>query len=94
MAACVSLRYGAAAPGPFLRGHDRGRIGALSVAVARAATRGDAAATRILRAAGTELARLATALLGRADNRPIALVGRVLDLHLLVREQVIQVLAG
>lgn len=78
----------------FVYAGDRGRIGALSVAVARAATRGDAAAARILRAAGTELARLATALLGRAGNRPIALVGRVLDLHLLVREQVARVLAG
>jgi len=73
---------------------DRGRIGTLSVAVARAATRGDASAARILRAAGTELARLATALVDRAGGRPIALVGRALDLHLLVREQVIQVLAG
>lgn len=78
----------------FVYGGDRGRIGTLSVAVARAATRGDAAAAAILRAAGTELARLATALVGRAGSLPVALVGRVLDLHLVVREQVARILAA
>ena len=78
----------------FVYGGDRGRIGTLSVAVARAATRGDAAAAAILRAAGTELARLATALVRRAGSLPVALVGRVLDLHLVVREQVARMLAA
>lgn len=78
----------------YVYGGDRGRIGTLSVAVARAATRGDAAAAAILRAAGTELARLATALVGRAGSLPVALVGRVLDLHLAVREQVARMLAA
>ncbi|KQU94164.1 hypothetical protein ASC68_21110 [Devosia sp. Root105] len=78
----------------YVYGGDRGRIGTLSVAVARAATHGDAAAAAILRAAGTELARLATALVGRAGSLPVALVGRVLDLHLVVREQVVRMLAA
>jgi N-acetylglucosamine kinase-like BadF-type ATPase len=78
----------------YVYGGDRGRIGVLSVAVARAATRGDAAAAAILRAAGTELARLATALIGRTRSLPVVLVGRVLDLHLMVREQVGRILAA
>lgn len=78
----------------YVYGGDRGRIGVLSVAVARAATRGDAAAAAILRAAGTELARLAAALIGRTRSLPVVLVGRVLDLHLVVREQVGRMLAA
>ncbi|OEO32737.1 hypothetical protein VW23_010085 [Devosia insulae DS-56] len=78
----------------FVYGGDRGRIGTLSVAVARAATLGDPAAVEILRAAGGELAQLALALIGRAGERPIAFVGRVIDLHPALREAAVEALAG
>lgn len=78
----------------FVYTGERGRIGTLAIAVARAATRGDAEAVTILRAAGTELARLALALAARVGNRPVAVVGRVLDLHVVLREQLATDLAG
>jgi N-acetylglucosamine kinase-like BadF-type ATPase len=65
----------------FVYGGDRGRIGTLAVAVARAAEAGDATALAILRQAGGELARLALALSGRAGDHPIRFIGGVLDLH-------------
>ncbi|BDU72849.1 N-acetylglucosamine kinase [Mesoterricola silvestris] len=63
----------------------RGDVGRLALAVARAADR-DPAARHILRAAGTELARLAGALLGRYGPRPVALSGRAATLHPLIPE--------
>lgn len=64
--------YGAAA--------SRGEIGTLALAVAAAADE-DPAALAILQAAGFELARLAGALQQRHGVRPLALAGRVFDLH-------------
>jgi N-acetylglucosamine kinase-like BadF-type ATPase len=63
----------------------RGDIGKLALAVARAAGR-DAAAMAILRNAGTELARLAMAMVGRFGPRPIALSGRAATLHPVIAE--------
>ncbi|QQR38373.1 N-acetylglucosamine kinase [Devosia rhizoryzae] len=65
----------------YVYGGDRGRIGALAVGVAQAAEAGDATALQILAEAGAELARLAQALQTRAGDRPIALIGGVLNLH-------------
>lgn len=61
-------------------GASRGEIGRLALAVARVAEE-DAAARAILEAAGVELARLARAMIGRHGRRPVALAGRVFDLH-------------
>jgi N-acetylglucosamine kinase-like BadF-type ATPase len=58
----------------------RGEVGHLALAVARAAAE-DAAARAILEAAGVELARLARALISRHGARPVALAGRVFELH-------------
>ncbi len=63
----------------------RGDMGRLALAVARAADR-DPAAKNILRAAGTELARLAQAMIGRYGPRPVALSGRAATLHPLIAE--------
>jgi glucosamine kinase len=63
----------------------RGDIGKLALAVARAAER-DAAAMAILRDAGTELARLAVAMVRRFGTRPIALSGRAATLHPVIAE--------
>jgi N-acetylglucosamine kinase-like BadF-type ATPase len=65
----------------FVYGSDRGRIGTLAQAVARAATLGDPLANDILQRAATELARLASALIARAGNLPIAFVGGIISLH-------------
>jgi len=62
---------------------NRGEIGRLALAVARAADR-DPVAAGILRAAGTELARLGRALIGRHGPRPVTLSGRAATLHPLV----------
>ncbi len=58
----------------------RGQIGELALVVATAADR-DAAAREILRQAGIELARLAQVLARRFGARPVAVAGRVLQLH-------------
>ncbi len=58
----------------------RGQVGLLARAVAAAADE-DAAAMALLQSAGTELARLAQALITRHGPRPLALAGRVFDLH-------------
>ncbi|MEN9628805.1 MAG: hypothetical protein RJA10_2032, partial [Pseudomonadota bacterium] len=47
----------------------------------QAASEGDADALRILQSAGDELARLARALLQRLGPQPVALAGRVFELH-------------
>jgi glucosamine kinase len=61
-------------------GAPRGAVGRLALAVAEAAE-DDPRALAQLRAAGTELARLALALQRRCGVRPVALAGRVWDLH-------------
>jgi len=61
-------------------GANRGEMGRLALAVAAAAGE-DPAALALLQAAGTELARLAVAMQGRFGPRPLALAGRVFDLH-------------
>lgn len=65
----------------WVYGATRGELGTLSLAVARAAHGGDAAALALLQDAGVELARLGRALLRRHGLRPLALAGRVFDLH-------------
>ncbi|UVW28697.1 N-acetylglucosamine kinase [Massilia sp. H6] len=64
----------------FIYGRERGEVGKLAIAVAATAER-DPAAAAILREAGTELARLALALIGRFGPRPVALAGRAAELH-------------
>lgn len=70
-----------AAARQWVYGASRGELGLLAQAVAQAALEGDSGATRILQSAGTELARLARALLQRLGPQPVALAGRVFDLH-------------
>ena len=76
-------------------GASRGQLGTLALAVAAAADE-DPAAMAILRAAGTELARLSRALLQRFGARPvglpIALAGRVFDLHPVIEAHLRQAL--
>ncbi|MBL0143437.1 MAG: ATPase [Betaproteobacteria bacterium] len=67
----------------FVYGSDRGDIGRLALAVAKAAD-ADPVAAGILRAAGRELARLANAMTSRHGPRPIALAGRAVELHPLI----------
>ncbi len=64
----------------FVYGASRGELGRLALAVARAAA-DDPAALALLQEAGTELARLALALRGRLGSLPVALAGRVFELH-------------
>jgi N-acetylglucosamine kinase-like BadF-type ATPase len=61
-------------------GASRGEIGRLALAVAAAADT-DPAALALLQAAGRELARLGAALGQRFGTRPLALAGRVFELH-------------
>jgi N-acetylglucosamine kinase-like BadF-type ATPase len=65
----------------FVYGSDRGRIGTLAQAVARAATGGDPLAAGILIRAAAEIARLAKALSARAGRLPVAFVGGIVSLH-------------
>ncbi len=64
----------------WVYGATRGELGALALAVAAAADE-DPAALALLHSAGSELARLAAALLHRHGLRPLALAGRVFELH-------------
>jgi glucosamine kinase len=59
---------------------DRGDIGLLAISVAKSAAH-DPIALQILERAGEELARLARCLLQRFGSRPVALAGRVAQLH-------------
>lgn len=70
----------------WVYGASRGELGTLALAVARAAG-SDPAALSLLQAAGTELARLALLLLRRHGPLPVALAGRVLELHPVVQAQ-------
>lgn len=78
----------------FVYGGDRGRIGTLALAVARAAEEGDGIALTVLRRAGNELGQLGLALVARAGERPIGFVGGVLGLHPLIAQGIRQSLAG
>lgn len=62
-------------------GAARGEMGRLALAVAAAASDEDPAALALLQAAGTELARLALAMRQRFGALPLALAGRVFELH-------------
>ena len=64
----------------FVYQKERGEIGSLALAVAAAAEH-DPIAMDILRRAGIELARLGNAMIARLGVRPIALAGRVAQLH-------------
>ena len=72
----------------WVYGASRGELGTLALAVAQSA-QSDAAALALLREAGSELARLARALLQRHGQRPLLLAGRVFDLHPCVAEQLL-----
>ncbi|GLQ54690.1 N-acetylglucosamine kinase [Devosia nitrariae] len=78
----------------YVYGSDRGRIGALAQAVARAADRGDAIALANLERAAEELARLGRALVKRAGNLPIGYVGGVIGLHQSIKSALIAALPG
>lgn len=78
----------------FIYAGDRGRIGTLAVAVAKAAEDGDGVALDILRAAAHELAELARALQKRAGKGPVALIGGVLRLHPIILAEISSHLAG
>ena len=69
----------------------RGEMGTLAVAVAAVADE-DPAALAILQAAGTELARLAAALVQRFGARPVVLSGRVFELHPIIQLRLEQAL--
>jgi len=89
----------------WVYGATRGELGTLALAVARAAD-SDAAAATLLRRAGQELARLVMALQHRLQNRqqqgpqqglehrqgeqPVAITGRVFELHPLVESSLRQ----
>lgn len=78
----------------FVYGSDRGRIGTLAQAVARAASKDDPVATAILQQAAIELARLAKALIARAGALPVAFVGGITTLHPLIKPALETALAG
>jgi glucosamine kinase len=79
----------------FVYGASRGELGTLALAVAAAADAGDAAALALLQQAGRELARLAQALHGRLGaGLPVALAGRVFDLHPAIEAALRQAVPG
>ncbi|ARO15468.1 ATPase BadF/BadG/BcrA/BcrD type [Ketogulonicigenium robustum] len=78
----------------FVYGKDRGQIGTLAVAVAEAAHLGDPIALDMMTRAGTELARLALALVDRAGPAPLGFVGGVMKLHPAIQAGVAAALQG
>ncbi|MCC7152671.1 MAG: ATPase [Rubrivivax sp.] len=64
----------------FVYGAERGEVGKLALAVAAAAST-DPVALQLLQEAGRELGRLAQILVQRLGPRPVALAGRVFELH-------------
>lgn len=78
----------------FLHGRDRGAIGMLALAVARAAQDGDTIAADLLEQAGRELARLGRALIRRCGPAPLAFIGGVLSLDPSIRSVIERELAG
>ncbi len=73
---------------------DRGRIGLLALAVARAALDGDSEALELLSAAGAHLAALGLTLRRRLGAKPVAFTGRAFDLHPVIAETLIQRIPG
>lgn len=69
----------------FIYHRSRGDMGKLAMAVAAAAG-SDPVALQILQNAGAELARLANAMCKRFGNKPVALTGRVQELHPIITE--------
>jgi len=69
----------------FIYTVDRGEMGKLALAVAAAAG-SDPVALRLLEAAGSELGRLARLLVQRFGPRPVALAGRVFQLHPVIEQ--------
>lgn len=69
----------------FVYGSERGEVGRLALAVAAAAGT-DPAALQLLQAAGRELGRLAQILVQRFGPRPVALAGRVFQLHPVIEQ--------
>ena len=69
----------------FLYQGSRGDVGRLAIAVAASADR-DAQALAILHTAGKELARLAQLLCQRFGTKPLALAGRVRELHPMISD--------
>ena len=65
----------------WVYGASRGELGTLALAVAAAAREGNAPALALLQQAGQELARLANCLHQRFGPLPLALAGRVFELH-------------
>lgn len=76
----------------FVYGVDRGEMGKLALAVAAAAG-SDPTALHLLQAAGQELGRLAQVLVRRFGERPVALAGRVFQLHPVI-EQACRAMVG
>ena len=77
----------------YIYGGDRGAVGRLSLAVAKAAEK-DPVAREILASAGVELARLANAMTQRYGLRPVALAGRAAEIHPLIFETMRATLPG
>ena len=73
----------------FIYQNARGEVGLLALAVASAANT-DSVALTILSEAGAELARLALALCLRFGQKPLALSGRVQDLHPIIKQSMQQ----
>lgn len=69
----------------FIYTVDRGEMGKLALAVAASAG-SDPVALRLLEAAGSELGRLARILVQRFGPRPVALAGRVFQLHPVIEQ--------
>jgi len=65
----------------YVYAESRGRVAALSLAVAEAAKADDPVALSILDKAGVALGELGLALIGRIGVRPVALSGRAASLH-------------
>jgi glucosamine kinase len=79
----------------FVYGASRGELGVLARTVATAADEGDGAALQLLQQAGRELARLAQALHRRLGPAlPVALAGRVFELHPAVEASLRDALPG
>ncbi len=75
-------------------GGGRDAVAQLARAVADAANGGDKDALGLLRAAGTELALLARALIGREGELPVVLMGRAAGLHPAILESMRNEIAG
>ena len=77
----------------WVYGASRGQLGGLALSVGAAADT-DPAALAILSSAGRELARLAQALAGRFGAHPVALGGRVFELHPVIEHSLRAALPG